>query len=66
MKVKHSQSRTVQVQSYEPHLISYEVEEEFDPQETDAATVMSAMKNTVSQKLEEDVAGLLEQKANCK
>lgn len=66
MKVKHLQSRTVQVKQYEPHLISYEVEEEFDSSVMDAEIVMEAMKNTVSKKLEADITSLIKEKENSK
>lgn len=55
-KVKHSQSRTVQVRQYEPRTFTFEIEGEIEVEKLEAA--MASMEKIISKKIDESVAQL--------
>jgi len=63
-KVTHSQSRTKQVQQYEPHQFSYTVEREVELKDAaiELPLLMKQLEQHVSNKLDEDISGLKQDK----
>lgn len=65
-KVRHSQSRTIQIRQYEPRVFTFEIEGECEREATEAA--MAEMERLVSKKLDASIkeveAGLAAGKEN--